>query len=111
MLASIFNVPNDERSLSIWSFHNYDSHDRIIGAIFNQGGALLTRYPLDPISTQDPGDWLRTHQTMHNDMNAQLGLSGSDLTDVNWEDPRELEAWSFLHAVEHRAAENQLGIG
>lgn len=111
MLAALSNVPLDERSLNIWSFHNADSHSRIIRAIFMAGGGSLTQYPLDPVSIGTLPAWLRLHQTEHDDMNANLHLGGNNLTDVDWENADQRKSWISLHAHEHRAAENKLGIG
>lgn len=109
-LGGLFNIPEDDIGLLRFSFSNMDSHIRIIRAIFLQHNVNLETLPLDPINKQDIKNWLRRHQTVHNDMNKFFGLSGDDLTDVNFEKPEELAEWIFIHAVEHRNAHNALGI-
>ena len=109
-LASLFNQPSDERSLMRWSFSNADGHTRIINAIAAQRGVNLTQYILDPIDARDLQGFLRRHQTMHNDMNGVLGLAGQDLSDVDFKNPKQLAAFIFIHAVEHRNANFALGI-
>jgi hypothetical protein len=73
-------------------------------------GATLTTYVLDPIAGFDRDNWLRRHQTAHNDMNEVLGIAGNDLSDVDFKNPKELQAWINLHAQEHLQANDILRI-
>lgn len=109
-LAGLFNIPEDDVGLLRFSFSNADSHTRIIRAIFLARNVNLETFPLDPINKQDIKSWLRRHQTMHNDMNTFFGLSGDDLTDVDFEKREQLAEWIWIHAVEHRNAHFALGI-
>lgn len=111
MIAALFNIPTDEITMSRFSFHNRDAHELATDAIFRNTGVTLPLYPIDPIPPDDFPGWLYTHQSMHNSINAALGLTGNDLTDM---DPRQLDQlanWIQLHAAEHVTWGNMLGIG
>lgn len=88
-----------------------DSHLRIVAAIQARDGIPLFVPILDPINFNAFETFLFNHQATHNDMNAVLGISGLDLSDVDPENKEALTSWTELHAREHREAENQLRIG
>ncbi len=111
MLAALVNSPTDEKSWLEWSFHNADQHNLIVSSLFNQQGVSLPAYVLDPIPSFDIANWLRRHQDIHLRQNAVLGIAGSDLTDVDFQNKAQLEAWVQLHFVEHLAASSKLGLG
>ena len=92
-----------------WGFHHRQSHDAIVAAINAQGGKLVT-YQLDPIPKNELQDWLERDQQAHNDMNSALGTQGADLTEVNFEDANQKQAWIWLEFQEHFNVERVLGI-
>lgn len=108
-LAGIYNVPDDPKTLAVWSFNHASHHQQINAAIFSQYGIALPGYVLDPFV---PGDtsWIYSHQTMHNNQDAVLGIEGYDLTDVDFNDQGQLAGWIFLVADEHRQASAILGL-
>ena len=109
-LANIANVPATQDALNEWSFSHAVNHRDIIDAIQRQFGVSLTEYIIDPFNTDNAGVWLFQHQTLHNDMNAILGIAGNDLLDVNWQDQDELSEWIFLNFTEHQQANTKLRI-
>ena len=111
MLAGLYNDIVDDQSLQHFSFINADQHTQIIDAIARKYNVALPVYILDPISTNNPANWLYTHQAAHNDMNAILGIAGNDLTDVDFKNKEQVASWVWLHAQEHYQASNKLGIG
>ncbi len=111
MIATLFNVPHTPELLAQFSFANQDSHRQIIRAVLAQKNTTLQEGIVDPIPLDQIATWGNVHQAMHNQMNSALGLSGNDLSDVDFRQPAQIEAWIQLHAREHRAAENALGIG
>jgi hypothetical protein len=110
-LATLFNSPLTEQDLLTFAFSNQDHHRLIAAAISNQKNVQLPLFPLDPIPMFDLSGWAQSHQQMHTDFTSTLGISGVDLSDVNFKDPAQLSAWIILHASEHRQAEDILGIG
>ncbi len=111
MIATLFNIFNDAQGLNQFSFANADEHLRINEAIVARNGPALSYYVLDPIPTgPDAKTWLRTHQDIHNQMNAVLGLAGNDLSEVDFNDPDQVASWIWLHAQEHVAASDKLRL-
>jgi len=112
-LAAIYNVPDDARSLAQFAFINKMSHQAIATAIREQtNGATIPLPVLDPMPLNDAlRTWLIQHQQTHNQQNAILGISGNDLSDVDFTKSEQVSAWIKLHADEHTQAHNILQLG
>lgn len=110
MNPSIWNAPTDEISSKYFSFANADEHFHIAAAIQGKFGIPQVFYILDPIPVSDHTEWLWRHQVMHDNMNLVLGIAGNDLTQVDFKDEQQREAWAWLHAQEHAKATDMLGI-
>lgn len=111
MIAALYNIPNNPQTLARFSFHNRDQHLLAVDAIFRKTGIMLPQYPIDPILAADFKNWAYLHQAMHNSINTALNLQGNDLTDVDFDKPDEVATWIQLHASEHVAWGNALGLG
>ncbi len=109
MLASLINVPKSKIDWDRWSLSHRTSHDKIRQAI-QARGVQLQDYQLDPINFQYPEVFLNNNQQTHNEMNAALGSQASDLLEVDLKDDKQLQAWVYLHYLEHQSAELALGI-
>jgi hypothetical protein len=101
---------DDQRSLGEWSHDNAADHRDIARLILAQKSVYMTDYVLDPIAPQDFENWLWRHQTLHDEMNSVLSLSGYDLSSVNPNDPQQMESWLRLHFDEHNRAHLSLGF-
>ena len=110
MLATLANVPTDDRLMAYFSFANADEHIRINQAILATTGVQLPSYVLDPIPSFDFANWLRRHQDAHNRQNAVLGISGQDLSELDQKNAEQMAAWTQLHFQEHYLASQTLGI-
>ena len=110
-IAGIFNVPANPDQLAQWSFNHAVHHVEINAAILKATGITVPSYVLDPFSPADMELWLYQHQTMHNTIDAILGIKGYDLTTVDWKDPTQLGGWIQGNANEHFQAANLLEIG
>ena len=110
MLPLLYNVPSSLNDWNIWTRSHQASHTKIVQAILKQKGVGLTLYQLDPANFSFFEDYLNRNQQAHNDMLGVLGISGSDLSEVDINQPNQLRAWVQLHAVEHRDTETALGI-
>lgn len=93
-----------------WHFDHWEDHLEIINAIQAQGGPALTQWPIYPFTPEDTDTWLRLHQSMHSDMNNALGISGSNLQQVNFQIRSELDAFYDMNFLEHSNAREALGI-
>lgn len=111
MLATLFIIPQTPEEFSIWSFTHAAHHRDINRVIFQRGGGRLDEYVLDPFNPQDMGNWPYLHQTMHDQMNAALGLAGYDLTEIDWEDRDRTVDWVIHNGNLHYQAGAILGLG
>lgn len=100
----------DKDEFASFSFANADHHFLIASQINQLISAPITIYILDPVPEFDTLNWLRRHQTAHDDINAQLNISGTDLTYVDFQDPEQRAAWARLHFTEHQQWAQLLGI-
>ncbi len=110
-LADLYNVPSTDEERAQWAFAHMAHHRDIAARIYLLVKVALPEYILDPVNPEDAGDWEYQHQIMHDNQNALLGISGQDLTGIDWKDPRLLAGWIFLNSSEHYQASNILGIG
>jgi hypothetical protein len=110
LLSAILNIPKTPLEWTRWSFHHRLQHDQIQQAIMEQKGVSTTTFVLDPINFGRPRDFLERNQETHTQMNAPLGLQGSDLEDVDLKDPRQLQAWIFAEYQELFSASAALKI-
>lgn len=102
MLASIMHFDYDDpRSREEWALHHAAEHDEVRQAIQKQGKGNLVSYPLYPINWQDWNAWALRHQLSHNEENGVLGIAGTDLQSVNFQNKEEAEGWHFNHFREH----------
>lgn len=109
-LAVLYEIPNRPDLLSVWAFENAANHLDINRFILEKKGLVIPSYNLDPFDPADMEGWLNQHQAMHTAQNGILGISGFDLSSVDWNDEDALSAWIANHAVEHTQANMILGI-
>jgi hypothetical protein len=109
-LASIENVPSSDQSLNEWSFSHQAHHRDVARRIYELHSLALPEYVIDPMNVNDLGLFGYQHQALHNDVNFVLGVSGNDLSEVNWHDPGEREGWIFLNFSEHQQWNQILGV-
>ncbi len=113
-LAGLYNIPVTQDQLAQWSFVNAAAHADVIRLVFQITGQQLDSFVLDPFDPQDPSTmelWLYQHQTMHQQMDAILGIQGYDLLDVDFTNQGLLAGWIASHANEHVQAGQILGLG
>ena len=110
-LANLFNIPATDEQRAAWSFSHMAHHRDINEKIYVLLKIALPEYILDPIDPNDTGQWEYQHQLAHDNQNQILGISGQDLTGIDWKNPELLTGWVFLNASEHYQAANILEIG
>lgn len=106
-LANLLNVPSDPAGWSYFSFSNQDQHRQIAAGLLAKG-TRVQDYQLDPIPLQDMGAWARTHQQSHNEFTQILGITGADLSSVDFTKPEQVASWIRLHWSEHQQAATML---
>lgn len=109
-IPSLLNVPKDSRQWNSWSFTHKIQHDNINRAILAQKNQSLTTYILDPINFQVPSVFLQNNGQIHLDVCSALGVNGTDLTSVNWQNEEELTNWIYQHWLEHSNFNSALGL-
>lgn len=109
-LPLLLNDFEDARELAWWLHNNSSEHRQILTAIQQQANIELASYPISSMSPADRSGWLWRHQQMHNDMNAVLGIAGNELSDVDFKQAHQVQAWLALHFEEHLQARQKLGI-
>ena len=109
-ISSLINVPRTKQEWDSWSFNHKIQHDNINRAIQAKKGKDLTTYILDPINQEDPEIFLQNNSQMHISICSLLNIEGSDLTNVNWQDDKEIGNWIYLHWLEHSNFNTALGI-
>lgn len=110
MNGLLFNAPYDAGSLAEFSSIHQADHMQIVAQIFEKLGiATLELPPLDPIPVQfDFLTWLMNHQFAHNQANGYLGLTGFDLTSVDFRNREQFLIWTRYNALEHYAQSEAL---
>lgn len=109
-LPTVLYPPPDERGFDTWFFDNHAQHVSINQAAAKQN-LQIGSYLIYPATLASITDFLEQHQRWHNDMNAALGIAGNDLSQVDFNNDKEKDAWMFLHYQEHLAAVTKLGGG
>jgi hypothetical protein len=109
MLPALRNVPQSDTDWKTWAWDHRTSHDRIRQKIQAVKGIVLLDYQVEPMSPNTLDLFLYNNSQMHDDMNTTLNLTSVDLTDVDFKDPKQVEAWITLHYQEHYNAEAVLG--
>lgn len=110
MLASILDIPPWQKGLTEYSFNHFQDHLEIVEGLKKVKNVVAPLYVIDPMTLDDMSGWLLRHSQFHNDMNASLGLEGSDLQTVNFKNERDRNIWLWQNFREHLAARTALGI-
>ena len=105
----VYPPPGDAGWQEYW-FQHFQDHLEIMQGIQEQQNVKLTEYSIDPWTDADKDGILGRHQQYHDDMNARLGLSGSDLSELSFKSEDQLKQWVYLNYQEHRNARSTLGI-
>lgn len=96
--------------LETWLFDHARDHDALVTAAQTKTGINYQRYILGAVFGRNMQDWLLDHQKAHDDLVSATGVIGNDLQSVDFEDPRQRQAWLQLDWQEHNAFHVALGI-
>lgn len=109
-VADIFNIPTTDAELATWSTLHMILHRGENRAVFEQFNVLLTEFILDPIDPSPNSAWFQQHQTMHNNIDALVGVAQFDLIDVDWTNAAQRAGWFQGHAQLHRQETDALEV-
>lgn len=119
-LDQISVVPLSKDDIKRWAFAHMANHLDIIRRIYETTTPVppattpppisLNPFPLDPVDTENLGQWLYQHSVMHAQMDLVLGIAGYDLLELDWSDKDQLIEWINFNSDEHIQASRILGI-
>ena len=110
-LATLLYPPPTDRGMDEYGWANLDHHRIITSAIFKQREVRIQEYTIWPIRADNFDDFLRQHQSWHDAINAELNIPGTDLTNVDFQNQQQRDAWYWIHFIQHRAYAIALGEG
>jgi hypothetical protein len=93
--AGLLNTPTDQESFDIWAFQLFQNVSDINGAIFAQQHVNLPAYPIYPVPQNDLGTWLLNISEAVGNICSQLKIQSVDIENVDLNDDRERQSWSF----------------
>lgn len=109
-LAQIQYPPPTNSGLQEWAHANWQHHQGILIGLKQVLNLDATMLRIWPWSGKWDADWLQQHQEMHNVMTSALGVPSVDLSDVDYKNRRQLDAWFFSHFIEHQAVASRLAL-
>ncbi len=110
-LGNVFNVPNSQEDWNQFSFSLQGVLRDVSRRILELNGPIVAEFPLDPISTSEPGVQLEGIQSMMDQINSTLNLQGFNYIDVDLSDEGQKTAWVWLLANNVREAAAAVGVG
>ena len=108
-LPQILTPPPGDAGWREYWFQHYQDHLDIVQKLQSLG-IPLTVYAIYPWFDPGKDTILELHQQYHDDMNLALGTSGSDLSELDFKKPNEVESWAWLNYLEHQAVHQSLGL-
>lgn len=113
-LAHILYPPPTKGGFQEWALQHFAHHQAIINGVKQKMDIVLPMrliYPIvDPKNKAQINVFLEEHATMHADMAGPLSIQTNDLSDVDFENPKQTASWMNLHYFEHLAAATNLGL-
>ena len=109
MLISLLNLTSS-KDFTYFNDNNNSHHQLIYRGLFVQKNINVNNYLLAPVGSTGFDRWLDVHQQAHDDMNAAIGTSGSDLSFLDFADPRQVKDWVQLHYNEHYQLDQVLNL-
>lgn len=109
-VANIFNIPNTDAELAIWSRMHMMWHRSMNVRILAVHHIALPEFVLDPVDLSQGSNFPQNHQTMHNNIDAILGVQGQDLLSIEWSDESARIGWFQSHALLTQLESNALEV-
>jgi hypothetical protein len=106
-------IPGDQEGFGLWRSEHYYDHVALNLKARNLSSPVIV--PEYDITSWDEAPyqrslWLAGHYDMHLALRDATGITGVDLTQVNWDDPKELFSWLENHSAEHEILDQVLGV-
>jgi hypothetical protein len=116
-MPSEFQITNlaygDEAGFGQWLSMHFRQHLRyndVLSAL--PSPAVITTFPILSIEGGNNGvkSWLNSHEKWHELIRPFAGITGIDLSDVDFTKPEQFYAWLSLHAAEHSELDLAFGV-
>lgn len=91
-------------------FSHFQHHLGIIRGLKQVRNVDATLWQIYPFNPKDKENWLQQHQQLHSDYESVLQIQGNDLSEVDFKNQKELDAWFWLNFVSHRSAAQLLAV-
>jgi hypothetical protein len=101
---------DDKSTWADFSFSHAAQHRDYIRLAFQNYGARLAEYILDPIDPKNPGAWAYHHQQMTDQLSAVINISSYDFTQMDFTNRDTLQWLSDQHSDWHNRASAILGV-
>lgn len=111
-LVSLLSSATTWEDLALWSLAHAQDHDEIDLALVAKGKLFAPlQVPLDPLPpVEGIVNWLFRHQLKHTEMDNALGVSTSDLTSFDFNNPAGVATFIGANFSEHNDVHAILGI-
>jgi len=100
-------IPGDAAGFGLWRLEHHYEHARLLARARELKSVAIPEYDL--LSWDDDEDriraWMLAHNDIHADLKDAVGLKGTDLSRVDWQNPLEVSIWLDNHAKEHTILE------
>jgi hypothetical protein len=106
-------MPKDPIGFSIWLQEHYLEHQQFVGLFQAQAVPIFIpdyNFALWDDDKKVVASWLEAHQTAHLALRNFTGVSGVDLSDVDFSQDDQFLGWMDDHASEHSDLRRALGI-
>lgn len=104
---------NDAPGYGAWDVGHAREHIQFVQVIAGQSPPLLVpdQNMLSFLTAGSArGSIVQTHADVHNILRGYLGISGIDLTEVNFKDESSFYDWLQYHSYEHAQIRQVLGL-
>lgn len=109
-LVNLINAQPGPQGWDFYWFANWVDHQEIQQEIQSQFSINFPIYVIEPWNSAGADNILLQHQLFHNDMNGITGVSGEDLSRLNFKDQQAVKDWIYQHYQEHMQVREVLGI-
>lgn len=109
-LAQLLYPPPTPQGLGDFMFSHNQHHIAIIRGLKQVKNVDATLYQIYPFNPKDLENWLQAHQQLHSDYESVLQIQGNDLSEVDFKNQKQFDAWLFLNFSSHRSAAQLLGV-
>jgi hypothetical protein len=106
-------VYGDVAGLGAWSDGHFRQHLRYNAVLAKRTPAVvLPEFPIMYFggNRQEIRFWLNAHENWHELLRPIAGVTGANLADLDFDDPRYFYSWQDTHNIEHALLDQAFGV-